>query len=228
VGTLSFFGVGVHRVWTPRVLNFLRFFHNGNAFPSAVTTAFSAACVFAVAGGARGQGEGGGVVFTVDVPRHRSGVGCLLLFLMVRYCSGVWGWKTPSGVRGGAPRCCGWGCPWPPDSEGGRGRVRAAWLPPARIAGSDGEQSGGKPRVLARTTKTFFAGGLRRRVERSAGGGGARPQSARSFATSRVRAAGAEAEWNAPECPTKKEHGFHLVLDGASEASAVASPPSSP
>lgn len=43
----------------------------------------------------------------------------------------------------------------------------------------------------------------------------------------RCACAGAGAERNAAECPTKKEHGFHLVLDGASEASAVASPRSS-
>lgn len=86
----------------------------------------------------------------------------LASFVMVRYCSGVWGWKTPSGVRGGAPRC--WGWVWPQDSEGGAAA------------------------------------------------------SARGFATSRARAAGAGAEWNAPECPTKKNIGFHLVPDGASEA----------
>ena len=43
----------------------------------------------------------------------------------------------------------------------------------------------------------------------------------------RCACAVAGAERKAAECPTKKEHGFHLVLDGASEASAVASPRSS-
>jgi hypothetical protein len=72
---------------------------------------------------------------------------------------------------------------------------------------------------------TFFARRLRRSVEWSAGGGTARPHLARGIASERGRAV-PETERNGtrPECRAKKENGFHLVLDGASEASAVALP----
>ena len=76
---------------------------------------------------------------------------------VVRNPSGAWGWKTPSGVRGGAPRC--WGCVWPPDSEGGRGRVRAAWLPPARIDGAAASIQGGNHASLAARLKLFLRAG---------------------------------------------------------------------
>ena len=151
----------------------------------------------------------------------------LASFALMRYCSGVWGWKTHSGVRGwprgfdlgsslrgcggGKPPRgwgCGWGCSWPPDfGRGARPRAGCVVAPRPK-AGGDGGHAGGKPRVLARTTKTFFCGAIteargteRRRRWRA-------PATARSFATSRARAAGAGAEWNAPECPAKKRTWF--------------------
>ena len=117
------------------------------------------------------------------------------------------GRRSPSGF-GRSPRFWGWGCrwgwPWPPDSEGGQRPRAGCVVAPGELRERRRALAGGKPRALARTTRTFLGGRLRRRVERSAGEehGTAWP---RLIGSGRgARAAGAGAEWNAPECPEKK------------------------
>ncbi len=83
----------------------------------------------------------------------------LAAFVLVRDCSGGWGWKTPSGVRGGAPRCWGCCCSWPQDSKGGRGLVRAAWLPPGELPERPRGMMGGNHASLPARLELFFAGG---------------------------------------------------------------------
>ena len=133
------------------------------------------------------------------------------------YPRGVWG-GWPQRVRA-EPEVLGLGLSlglvvlvfWPQNSEGGRGRVRAAWLPPGAIAGRLAGIQGGNHASLPARLELFFAGGYggawsgaqaEERARRLAAGDRLRTRRAR---------AGAGAEWNASGVPDKKKNmGFTL------------------
>jgi hypothetical protein len=69
----------------------------------------------------------------VENPQRGSGQSPEVL-LLLSVCGVFGGGEAPRGCS----CCCSWGCPWPPDSEGGCGLVRAAWLPQVNC-GSVGE-----------------------------------------------------------------------------------------
>lgn len=172
---------------------------------------------------------------------------------LLRYCSGVWGRKAPSGARGGprgfdlgsSLRGCGggkpprlwcwgcrwgwgWGCSWPQDfGRGARPWGGLRGCPPTRCWQHRRATQGGNHASLPAHINFFLRGGY--------GGAwnGAQAEEARARNGSRFRHRSGRALPEPERSGTrrsalqKKEHGFHLVLDGASGASTIASPRSS-
>ena len=173
----------------------------------------SAGVRFAFVDGSPGRGEGGGGFLASARRSIRDiGAGCAAgVIRVVEISLGGLGVENPSGVRrpevlglllrlrlGLAGRI----------SEGGRGLVRAAWLPPGRICGASESVRGETTRPWPHDLNFFLRGvyggawnGAQAEVARGRNRLAVSPQK-------RPRAAGAGAEWNAPECPAKKRTWF--------------------